>query len=204
MQPAIESEFKGKLLSVRAATEDELVMIAELHQHPKVAPFQYESVPNYAESLKVVVDTQKEHPDAPALMHFYSILIDNEFIGSVTVSCPMGIPVPKVQGAPIGLVSIGWNLAPEFWGKGYMSRALQLLLSEFFSLNDLILIRAECFDFNDRCIRLLDRLGFVQQIIHWFAHWWLRIRRRCKHFHLRYELTKSDFEKVVGAFQTGE
>ena len=198
MQPAIEAEFKGKVLTVRAAIQEELPKIAKLHEDPKVAPFQYPSVANYAESLKMVVEAQEKYEDAPALMHFYAILLDGEFIGSVTVSCPTGIPIPKQHEASIELIGIGWNLAPEVWGNGYMSKSLELLLGELFSLNDLILFRAECFDFNDRCVRLLERLGFVGKRIPWLSHWWLRIQRSCKHKHLRFELTKRDFEKHFG------
>ena len=211
MQPTIETEFKGKALAIRAAKTDELAKIAELHEHPEVAPFQYSTVNNYAESLKIVVEAHEKHKDSPELMHFYSILLDEKFIGSVTVSCPDGIPLPKGEGSPHGLIGIGWNLAPEYWGNGYMYRALELLLEQFFILNDLILVRAECFDFNDRCVRLVEKLGFVRKRIPWLEHWWLRFRRRCKHYHLRFELTQSDFgnrnsgrSNESASFQTGE
>ncbi|MCR9120317.1 MAG: GNAT family N-acetyltransferase [bacterium] len=59
-------------------------------------------------------------------------------------------------------VICGWNLDPEFWGRGIMAQSLTILLTRFFDREGVGQVIVECFADNERCQRLLHRLCFVQ------------------------------------------
>ena len=58
---------------------------------------------------------------------------------------------------------IGYDLAPSFWGKGYMTEVLRVAISNGFERMGLNRIEALVYVGNDRSIRLLQRLGFEQE-----------------------------------------
>jgi RimJ/RimL family protein N-acetyltransferase len=59
----------------------------------------------------------------------------------------------------------GWNLHPDFWGRGIMRQALTLELDRLFDEPHNVSAVADCFHDNARCLRLLDRLSFTHQWI---------------------------------------
>jgi RimJ/RimL family protein N-acetyltransferase len=58
---------------------------------------------------------------------------------------------------------IGYALAPEAWGHGYMHEALLALLRFGFSELDLNRVEADIDPHNQRSAKLLERLGFRQE-----------------------------------------
>jgi len=58
---------------------------------------------------------------------------------------------------------IGFDLGPGFWGQGYMTEALRLVITHGFERMKLNRIDALVYVENDRSIRLLQRLGFKQE-----------------------------------------
>lgn len=58
---------------------------------------------------------------------------------------------------------IGYSLRRDFWGAGYMSEALDLLLRFAFGPLDLHRLEADTDPRNDRSLRLLERLGFRRE-----------------------------------------
>jgi len=58
---------------------------------------------------------------------------------------------------------IGYDLSPSFWGQGYMTEALRAVISSGFEQMKLNRIEALVYTENDRSIRLLQNLGFVQE-----------------------------------------
>src|SRR5690242_4420906 len=55
---------------------------------------------------------------------------------------------------------IGFLFSPAVWGKGYAREALQAVIDRAFGERGLEDIRAEVDPRNERCLRLLTRLGF--------------------------------------------
>ena len=55
---------------------------------------------------------------------------------------------------------IGFLFSPAVWGKGYAREALQAVIHRAFHERGLADIRAEADPRNERCLRLLTRLGF--------------------------------------------
>jgi ribosomal-protein-alanine N-acetyltransferase len=58
---------------------------------------------------------------------------------------------------------IGYDLSPGFWGQGYMTEALRVVISNGFERMRLNRIEALVYIKNDRSIQLLQRLGFKQE-----------------------------------------
>ena len=194
MQPTIESTYKNQQLTVRPALMAELGEIDKLRRHDKVAPFQYRAPHDHADRLKAIMEMNRRNEPAVPTMQFYSVLLEDEFIGSITVCCQFGIQRIMEPGTVDRPLTIGWDLHPDHWGKGFMFKALEMLFGDFFLHNENLIVRAECFDFNDRCVRLLERLGFSQKKLSWLRHLFLRIERSSFHRHLRFELTIEEFK----------
>lgn len=75
----------------------------------------------------------------------------------------VGLNIAKLEPVlPAGCMEIGWRLAPEYWGKGYVSEAASALLD--FAFDDLG--RAEIVSFavlgNTRSTAVMERLGMVR------------------------------------------
>jgi RimJ/RimL family protein N-acetyltransferase len=60
-------------------------------------------------------------------------------------------------------LAVGWILVPEFWGRGYMQEAMQVLIAHCFEALDTHRIEAEIEPDNLRSARLADRLGFRRE-----------------------------------------
>jgi RimJ/RimL family protein N-acetyltransferase len=58
-------------------------------------------------------------------------------------------------------VEIGYCLGRRWWGKGYMSEVLDLLLTALDADRDVYRVWASCSVQNERSARLLERAGFV-------------------------------------------
>jgi len=194
MLPTIESEFYGKVIVIRPTLEEELLKVVELHKHPLIKPYQYKIRPDYHEKLKSIWSYNQDAEKGRRALEFYSILLDGEMIGNITVCCLFGIDMDKVDNSIRRPHSFGWNLHPDYWGNGYMYQSLEMLFDNVFSRNHDFLVRIECFDFNERCIRLIGKLGFQSRRLSGLQHFLLRLNRRCFHRHLRFDLTRNDFE----------
>lgn len=58
---------------------------------------------------------------------------------------------------------LGYALAREYWGKGLMTEAVQVLLRYGFEKLDLDLVSAYCYPHNSRSRRVLEKCGFVYE-----------------------------------------
>lgn len=60
-----------------------------------------------------------------------------------------------------GCCDVGYDLKPEFWGKGYMQEAMKAILA--FAQKDMKVrqIKACIYEENDNSIKLAERMGFI-------------------------------------------
>jgi len=100
--------------------------------------------------------------------------VDHVILGSLTAKSY--ILVEKGNEKPIGIVSL-INIdyknrnaeciidigEKEYWGKGYGSEGLKLLLDYVFYELNLHRVSLKVFSFNDRAIRLYTKIGFQQE-----------------------------------------
>jgi len=80
---------------------------------------------------------------------------DNKFIGTCGFNTWIRQSANKSE--------IGYDLSKEYWGKGYMSEALEELLNYGFEKLELYRIEAKVINGNDNSRRVLNRLGFTEE-----------------------------------------
>jgi len=64
---------------------------------------------------------------------------------------------------------IGYFLGEPYWGKGIMTRAVQLICEYGFANLDIVRIHAGIFSFNPASMRVLEKCGFTREAIHELA-----------------------------------
>ncbi|MFO1443886.1 GNAT family N-acetyltransferase [Bacillus sp. Bva_UNVM-123] len=109
----------------------------------------------------------------------YPMEATKEFVDHVILGSHSGksyIMVEKGNEIPIGIVSL-INIdyknrnaeciidigEKEYWGKGYGSEGLKLLLDYVFYEMNLHRVYLKVFSFNDRAVRLYNKIGFQQE-----------------------------------------
>lgn len=96
---------------------------------------------------------------------------------------------------PAGTIEIGWRLAPEFWGQGYVTEAARALLD--FGFNELG--RDEIISFavwnNVRSTTVMQRLGMTRDPSRDFDHPRVPDTHRELKRHVFYRLTRKEWRK---------
>ena len=82
---------------------------------------------------------------------------DRELIGSVGYYRWLDDPQPQAE--------IGYDLAPEWWGRGLMTEALGAVLAFGFERMGLARVEAYVMADNGRSCRILERLGFEREAL---------------------------------------
>lgn len=81
---------------------------------------------------------------------------NNRLVGSIGLT-----PDPARKNGRVHM--LGYSLAAECWGRGYMTEAARAVLSHGFGTLSLELISAACFPNNVRSRRVLEHCGFVYE-----------------------------------------
>ncbi len=108
-----------------------------------------------------------------------AIEVDGEFVGSI--GAHFCSDVYRIN------CEIGYWLSEEYWGKGIMTRSVNLLVDHILaSYPEISRIYADLFSFNPASARVLEKCGFHQEAIHRNAiikngqvadeHRWVRFR----------------------------
>ena len=99
------------------------------------------------------------------------ILVDGNFAGHIS-------QVYSTLGVSDTTVLLGWNIVPELWGRKIMVRALELLISARFESQPRLVFIACCFASNNRCLRVIEKLGFrvdrltaMERLSHFMMTW---------------------------------
>ncbi|KAF8872061.1 hypothetical protein CPB84DRAFT_1800176 [Gymnopilus junonius] len=104
-------------------------------------------------------------------VHTICVCLVDSVADNNATTCALGEPKPTV----IGIAGIwdddeiGFIFNREYWGKGYASEALQVLLNKFWTENKSAqgLVKADADPRNESCIQLLKKFGFVETHIGW-------------------------------------
>jgi RimJ/RimL family protein N-acetyltransferase len=56
---------------------------------------------------------------------------------------------------------VGYWLAEPFWGKGYASKALALLIDEVQNTSEIVRLHASVFEGNQTSCKVLEKCGFI-------------------------------------------
>lgn len=82
----------------------------------------------------------------------FAIEIDNKVVGSIGAFRQSNIHRHTAE--------LGYYIAEDFWGKGYMTEAVKQLCDYIFTYTDIIRIFAEPFSYNIGSCRVLEKNGF--------------------------------------------
>jgi ribosomal-protein-alanine N-acetyltransferase len=84
-----------------------------------------------------------------------AILLDNDLIGGVGIALKEDIHRKNAE--------IGYWIAEPFWGKGYATEAVRLMVEYTFRHFDVTRIYASSFDYNAASQRVLEKTGFKME-----------------------------------------
>lgn len=85
--------------------------------------------------------------------HHLAIVVDNQVVGGIGLEAKPDIWRYSVE--------MGYWLAPDYWGRGIMSRAVRAVVDYAFASFDLNRVWAGAFDWNPASIRVLEKAGFT-------------------------------------------
>lgn len=118
------------------------------------------------------------------------IATTGECIGFVGLLDPENLPTVQPGG-----VEIGWRLAPEYWGKGYVTEASRAWLAFGFGALDLEEIVSFAVVGNHRSLAVMERLGMHRDPARDFDHPSIPDSHPHLRRHAFYSLSRSDWEK---------
>lgn len=141
---------------VRQATLDDIDSILRIKEDPKVSRFQYRAdKPSYSEFLKRVL--KGDNVTGTITSHYSIIEKENVAIGYVRHDHYFDEDTKCVYCA--------WNLSSSHWGHGITRFALTELINGWIFESNVQHVFADHFRKNQRCRKLLNRLGFITQKI---------------------------------------
>jgi RimJ/RimL family protein N-acetyltransferase len=165
-------------ISIRDTTEADLPDIFRIRTDPLVRPHQYTL------SRWDTVDMWKRllfdgRPYWGARYGCTSILDDGKVIGHIS----------QIR-HELGRRSCycGWNLAPTHWGRGIAVIALSELFVSLFSDDRVDVVISDCFEGNERCLRVLHKLNYAPAPIRFHERMVIRYLQRCRHTICRFQL----------------
>lgn len=82
----------------------------------------------------------------------FAITVDDKVVGSIGVFRQANIHRQTAE--------LGYYIAEEYWGKGIMTKAVNLICNYVFDNSDIIRIFAEPFAYNAASCRVLEKAGF--------------------------------------------
>lgn len=125
---------------------------------------------------------------------FYALerKLDQSCIGFCGLSATKQLQPPF----PDGTIEIGWRLAPQFWGHGYIAEAANALLQYGFDKKNLQEIVSFAVPDNHRSLNVMKRIGMLRDASRDFNH--PRVNDDYEHLrpHHVYAITKAQFQAM--------
>lgn len=167
-------------IDIRETVKADLPIIFQIVTDPRVRPMQFrlsrhDTIEGWT---KLLFGAPKS---GRALSRCTSILRNGSVIGHVN---HLHFEVDKQR-----YCYCGWNLAPEYWGRGIIVRALSKLFDQFFREQQIQAVFSECFASNQRCLRVMEKLNYLPVGIPLHDRLRTLIVRRCLHWLYRFQLT---------------
>jgi len=142
----------GLQVTIREYIPADAEKVFALRKDPRLRGMQY--APSILESPASQTALFQPGPDIPRNGWMCScILVDGNFAGHIS-------QIYSTFGVSDTTVLLGWNIVPELWGRKIMVRALELLFSARFESHPRLVFIACCFASNNRCLRVIEKLGF--------------------------------------------
>ncbi|KGE19496.1 hypothetical protein PWYN_09215 [Paenibacillus wynnii] len=155
--------LNGQRLLLRAISLDDAEALFHCWSHPEVSHWLGTPILSSVTETRELIVRLLELAQENESLRFSIVLPEGTVIGSC------GFNNWQLEGAYRG--ELGCELRPEFWGNGYMSEALRLLLKFGFESMGLNRIEVICHPGNARAAKLFTKLGFTQEgILRQYRH----------------------------------
>ena len=142
-------------LLLKEFTEQDVDAVAEFRKDPRYLEYYYRPPYTREECVRFVdkcIAWSKESPRCK-----FQLAITDRSNGVLLGDC--GVRTESIESQR---GAIGYELSPVYWGQGFASEAVRVILQVGFGDLDLDEIEARCVVANKRSVRLLHRLGFEE------------------------------------------
>ena len=139
---------------LRETIESDLSTIFRIRRSPEVARQQFPILAIDSQE-KWIARIKGDNKLGDFTLRQSSILYSDLVIGHIVHS--------HYEVDSVKYVKLGWNLHPDYWGRRIMAQALCRQFKLLVDRWQIAHAFADCFSRNERCIRLMTRLGFVRQ-----------------------------------------
>ncbi|GAC23819.1 acetyltransferase [Paraglaciecola mesophila KMM 241] len=137
------------MLLIRHFTQQEKAHLIRCLNSPNVTRFLSSRIPSpYTEDDAI---WWIEHGSKNGIIR--AVEVDGEFAGCV------GAEPGQFEYAYAA--EVGYWLAEPFWGKGYASKALALLIDEVQNTSEIVRLHASVFEGNQTSCKVLEKCGFI-------------------------------------------
>ena len=171
---------------VRTSAVDDLPEINRIRLHPLVRPHQFGFLRDHDRIWKQWIEQNARVGD---MWFRSSTIIGNErIIGYVNQTLYFA--------GQSQFAECGWNLDPDYWGRGIMKTALRMVLQRLFIEQNMSRVVADCFRDNTRCKRLLSKLHFSQYAVPMVERVRMAYQFRCLHWIERYSIDRGTWDRT--------
>jgi len=169
---------------VRDSALEDLPQFLRIRSHPAVRPHQFRVIHCFDDRWEKWIELNARAGD---YWFRCSTIAENEHvIGYISQTLNFANDRP--------FADCGWNLHPNYWGRGIMKLALRRVLMELFTEQNLSYVIADCFSNNTRCKRLLSKLRFSQMKLPLGERIQLAYEHRCLHWIERYGIDRATWD----------
>ena len=142
-------------LLLREFTKQDVDVVAEFRRDPTYLEHYYRPPYTREECVRFVDECIALSKESPRCK--FQLAITDRSNGVLLGDC--GVRTESIESRR---GDIGYELSPVYWGQGFASEAVRVVLQVGFEDLDLDEIEARCVVANKRSVRLLHRLGFEE------------------------------------------
>ena len=142
-------------LFLREFTNQDMDAVAEFRRDPRYLEYYYRPPYTREECVRFVDECIAWSKESPRCK--FQLAITDHSNGVLLGDC--GVRTESVESRR---GDIGYELSPVYWGQGFASEAVRVILQVGFEDLDLDEIEARCVVANERSVQLLHRLGFEE------------------------------------------
>ena len=150
-------KLQTKRLVFRDVSTDDLINIHHLHSLPETDEFNTLGIPASIQDTEIIISDWLAAQNAkPQTSYIFCLDLagTKEFIGLIALN----IGKPKYQSA-----EVWYKINPKYWGKGYATEALTMLLDFSFNALKLHRIEAGCAVDNIGSVKVLEKVGMTRE-----------------------------------------
>lgn len=148
------SPIRTDRLLIRPLRLDDVEDLARRRSEPPVAEYQSWTLPYPLETARSIVESVVAM-DGPAAGEWWMVLITDADTGTTFGDVAVHV------GAEGRSAEVGYTLASEYWGRGYLTEALDAVLEYLFIERGFVRVSARLHADNVASARVLERCGFL-------------------------------------------